>query len=1129
MSRGVIVLAWALQGCGLAADRGGEVEPAARGPEPAGAWAADTREEPRASRALAPDRASLEEPGPAGQARTAPVGQGPSLASACSGAALGSFDYCSTSCPCSASQGDCDSDAQCTAGNVCMRDTGGLFGFDPELDVCMEECSPDALGTPDFCSPTCPCEAGQGDCDDDEDCGAGDVCAQNVGASFGFAADVDVCVDACDPVFNGTFDYCGPGCPCEHGQGDCDGDGDCAPGHVCARDVGARYGFDPEMDMCEAVQHQVSGRVIDEHGKGEPSVRVWIGSVITTTSSTGDFSLQVPPSQRHMIYVAKTGYVPQSRVHAHIGAEVSGLVFILRRAERIPFDPREPVDITDSRGTRLVLPANALVDANGLPPDGWLTAYMHTYALREDELLGNMEALDENGDAVLLGGLGAAYIEVVDADGREYQIDGPLADITLQLPGEDNFNGPIPMWHYDYRHGEWYQEGMGMLENTVVRATVTHLAVWAVGIKIEESSCLRVVVPDELLPSGGSIRARIESPPPFFRWKEVNLERGSNVLFNLRPFNPINLFVPADAATPLATLWPGAPWGGMGVPPAPYSVCGAELRLPVDLPGAIVGVARLQGGTHERLEVVVRSADGSVVATGSVDEHGWYRVEVPPGDYNVDLGHAGHLRVEDAGWVNIASGETSYLPCLQLVAGDVNGDDRIDDVDRALVQAAQGSSAGPGDPLDLDGDGVVDIHDVGLVRGNQGYMSPPFAEEMDLACPSGEVRSVVAGGTHTCATLDGGRVRCWGNNAYGQLGYNNTANIGDDETLLLAPNVRVGTSAHQVALGRGHTCVVRSNNDRVRCWGDNDFGQLGYGHSNDIGDDETPATAGTSGVNAAVAGVVAGGYHTCAVMEVTGNLRCWGYNAYGQLGYGHTLNISDGEGPDFGGNVPVGGEVLGVAAGNFHMCALTAGGVRCWGHNDSGQLGYGHRNNIGDNETPASVGYVNLGGTAVALVAGAAHTCALLDDGRVKCWGSNFDGQLGYGHERDIGDNETPASVGYVDVGGPVLQLAAGARHTCALLSGGRMRCWGRNTDKQLGYGHRGYVGDDETPASAGDVDVGGVVVQISAGALHTCVQLDTGRVRCWGSNTSGELGYGHTNRLGTFEPAIMAGEVPFL
>jgi alpha-tubulin suppressor-like RCC1 family protein len=211
------------------------------------------------------------------------------------------------------------------------------------------------------------------------------------------------------------------------------------------------------------------------------------------------------------------------------------------------------------------------------------------------------------------------------------------------------------------------------------------------------------------------------------------------------------------------------------------------------------------------------------------------------------------------------------------------------------------------------------------------------------------------------------------------------------------------------------------------------------------------------------------------------------------------------------------------------MCALTAGGVRCWGFNEYGQLGYGHTNNIGDNETPASVGYVNLGGTAVQLGAGAEHTCARLEDGRVKCWGRNGDGQLGYGHDFDIGDNETPASAGYVDVGGPVLQLAAGARHTCALLSGGRVRCWGRNVDGQLGYGFGSYIGDDETPASAGDVDVGGVVVQLSAGSYHTCAQLDTGRVRCWGRNTSGELGYGHTNPIGTFEPAMVAGDVPFL
>ena len=164
----------------------------------------------------------------------------------------------------------------------------------------------------------------------------------------------------------------------------------------------------------------------------------------------------------------------------------------------------------------------------------------------------------------------------------------------------------------------------------------------------------------------------------------------------------------------------------------------------------------------------------------------------------------------------------------------------------------------------------------------------------------------------------------------------------------------------------------------------------------------------------------------------------------------------------------------GIAAGREHTCALPgAGRVRCWGSGDQGALGYGNTDNIGDDETPASAGDVDVGGPVVALAAGAYHTCALLAEGRVRCWGDNRLGPLGYGNTEDVGDDETPASAGDVEVGGPVAALAAGGDHTCALLETSRVRCWGAGWSGQLGYGNTESIGDDETPASAGDVDLG--------------------------------------------------------
>ena len=123
-------------------------------------------------------------------------------------------------------------------------------------------------------------------------------------------------------------------------------------------------------------------------------------------------------------------------------------------------------------------------------------------------------------------------------------------------------------------------------------------------------------------------------------------------------------------------------------------------------------------------------------------------------------------------------------------------------------------------------------------------------------------------------------------------------------------------------------------------------------------------------------------------------------------------------------------------------------------------------------------------GLGVPLEAGDFHTCALLQGGAVRCWGQATRGALGYGNTNNIGDDETPAAAGDVNVGGPVVQLAAGSDHTCALLQGGAVRCWGEGADGQLGYGNTNDIGDDEMPASAGDVNVGGVLRTCSAPSL---------------------------------------------
>jgi hypothetical protein len=370
-------------------------------------------------------------------------------------------------------------------------------------------------------------------------------------------------------------------------------------------------------------------------------------------------------------------------------------------------------------------------------------------------------------------------------------------------------------------------------------------------------------------------------------------------------------------------------------------------------------------------------------------------------------------------------------------------------------------------------------------------------------------------------------VRCWGEATDGALGYGNLEHIGDDETAASAGYVDVGGVVVQLTANYFNSCVVLDTGN-VRCWGEGYEGALGYGNTDTIGDDETPASAGDVDVGGTVS-QIGDGYGTTWALLDSGAVRCWGYNQSGQCGRGDTETIGDNETPASAGDTGIGGVVVELFPGDSHACVLLdTGAVRCWGYNGRGQLGYGHINHIGDDELPSSAGDVNVGGTVVQLVGGYDYTCALLDDGNVRCWGSGRYGTLGYGNTEAIGDDEIPASVGYVDIGEKVVRLAATDWHTCALLDTGSVRCWGRNDSGQLGYGHTNDIGDDETPASAGDVDVGGTVVQVSAGYQHTCALLQNGALRCWGRNHRGQLGYGHTNDIGDDETPASAGNVPF-
>lgn len=429
--------------------------------------------------------------------------------------------------------------------------------------------------------------------------------------------------------------------------------------------------------------------------------------------------------------------------------------------------------------------------------------------------------------------------------------------------------------------------------------------------------------------------------------------------------------------------------------------------------------------------------------------------------------------------------------------------------------------------LDTCGDGQLDPGEAcDDLNGIEG-------DGCDNDCTLTEIIELSLGGVHSCALIEGGRIRCWGHNGAGQTGYGENQDIGDNELPSMVPDLPL-PAAIDIAAGGAHTCAVFENGD-VRCWGFNTSGQLGYGDSLGqpaIGDDETLEGLAVVDLIASANEIDAGVLQTC--VRVAGQLRCWGAGAYGQLGLIGITNVGDDELPLDVPAVTLGGEPVKLGVDGAHGCAIMASGaLRCWGRGDSGQLGYGSTANIGDNEAPADAGSLELippdlpvDTTIVDVGVGLAHSCALLSSGEVLCWGASLSGQLGRGSSAAWGNlaGQTPSLLQPIELGGPAVALAVGYQHSCVILEDGAVRCWGDAGSGQLGNGDEEDVGLVNVPADRDPAQLGGPAKQIAAGGAHTCAVLEGEGVICWGTNQFGQLGYGFTHTIGDDELPEVAG-----
>jgi alpha-tubulin suppressor-like RCC1 family protein len=337
--------------------------------------------------------------------------------------------------------------------------------------------------------------------------------------------------------------------------------------------------------------------------------------------------------------------------------------------------------------------------------------------------------------------------------------------------------------------------------------------------------------------------------------------------------------------------------------------------------------------------------------------------------------------------------------------------------------------------------------------------------------------AIAGGGYHTCLVFPDQSLRCAGENNWGQLGNGGFAN-----SSIPVPVTGIAT-ASSVGGGIEHTCSLLAD-ATIRCWGTNYVGQLGNGSTAGLSEVPTPV----QGIANAI-GLAVGGFHNCALLSDR-TVKCWGRNQDGQVGNGD--NTTDVRAPD----LPVSGltSVSAVAAGGYHSCALMADStVRCWGRNTRGQLGDGTDTFFAS--TPVAVSGMT---TAVSVSGGFYHTCALLRDGTVQCWGDNDSGQIG----NTLAYSNVPMTVAGIS---NAFAVSAGAYHSCALLADATVRCWGRNTNGQLG---NGATTNSSSPVLAGGLAGSGF---LSAGGMHTCALTADRSGRCWGWNVYGQLANGTT------------------
>ena len=393
---------------------------------------------------------------------------------------------------------------------------------------------------------------------------------------------------------------------------------------------------------------------------------------------------------------------------------------------------------------------------------------------------------------------------------------------------------------------------------------------------------------------------------------------------------------------------------------------------------------------------------------------------------------------------------------------------------------------------------------------------------------------LVAGNNYNCALLrSSGAIKCWGESDLYQLGQMARENIGDEANemgdQLSAIKLGGGQTAKAISVGISHTCAILSD-DTVKCWGYGRKGRLGQGNEHLIGDEaEELEKMATVDLGKDCTAKAVGWGHTSALLD-NDTVKCWGSGDNGKLGSGEEDDLGDGK-DEMGNNLPIidfgnSRTAKAISAGGYHTCAiLSDNNVKCWGSGNDGKLGQESTDHIGDEEDEVKdMPVVDLGNgrTAKAISAGGGHTCAILDDDTVKCWGSGMTGKLGYGNLLSRGDesDEMGDELPVVNLGAgrKAKSISAGGNNTCVVLDNNTAKCWGGGGHGTLGMGNTDRIGDNSGEMEALkpiNFGKGRTVKTITAGGSYVCALLDDNAIKCLGYGYHGQLGSGKTDNLG--------------